>query len=100
MMTQDRANLETALNLLDGVQGCENSRKKVKNLCRHFFNVCLGEVKKVSALTHAEVTAGKLEGKIAAIKMHRDRTLMGLRESKETVEKYFSDNNLSFKSWD
>lgn len=48
------------------------------------------------ALTSDEIHAGITQGKIAAIRRHRERTSFGLRESKDAVEKYFQDNGLTF----
>ena len=98
-MTQNRHNLESALNLLNGCTDTASSGK-VANLSRHFFKLVLqeGTLKQASQviLTNEEIDAGKYQGKIPCIKMHRERTAMGLRDSKETVENYFTANGLFF----
>lgn len=49
-------------------------------------------------LTPGEVDAGKTCGKITCIKMVRERTGMGLYDSKLLVEKWFSDHCYLFRS--
>lgn len=98
-MTQNRHNLESALNLLDGCRDTVSSGK-VASLARHFFGLVLqeGMLKPASqiVLTAEEIDAGKYQGKIPCIKLHRGRTGMGLKESKDAVEEYFHKNGWIF----
>jgi ribosomal protein L7/L12 len=50
-------------------------------------------------LTRQEIDLGLTQGKIAAIKEHRARTRMGLKESKDIVEEYFLKNGLRFYNY-
>lgn len=47
-------------------------------------------------MTEGEVVIGKNQGKIAAIRAVRERTLLGLRESKELVEDVFITHGFQF----
>lgn len=44
----------------------------------------------------SEVSIGKYQGKIPMIKAHRARTGIGLLESKQACEGYFTDHGLEF----
>lgn len=46
--------------------------------------------------TPMEVSIGRYHGKIPMIKAHRERTNVGLVESKQACENYFADNGLEF----
>jgi ribosomal protein L7/L12 len=61
--------------------------------------VCPKRVKLTYGLTHEEAAlASKRDGKIPAIKLYRQRTLKGLKESKDAVEDYM-DKVLGFRYW-
>lgn len=50
-------------------------------------------------LSQAEINVGQQTGKLDAVKMYKERTKESLMDSKRTVEKFFEDNNLKFKSF-
>lgn len=50
----------------------------------------------VNELTDREIAEGVNKGKIAAVKMYRNRTKLTLKECKEKVEAKFSELNLEF----
>lgn len=50
-------------------------------------------------LTKEEIQLGVSDGKIACLKAYKERTQRGLKESKDAIEKYFTDNNLMFRHW-
>jgi len=51
---------------------------------------------RVDALTIEEVRVGLNSGKIPAIKLFRERVGVGLKDSKEAVEKFFAAAGLTF----
>lgn len=53
----------------------------------------------VGQLTETEIIAGVRDGKIPAIRLYRERTGLGLKDSKDHVEHYFTVNNLQFKGY-
>ena len=50
-------------------------------------------------LTQKEIEVGRYEGKIPCIKLVRDRTNFGLKETKDLVEKYFYNHGFAFKGY-
>lgn len=60
----------------------------------------LDKVVGANELTKEEVRLGKEVGKIACIKAHRDRTGMGLKDSKDTCERFFRIQGRCFKGYD
>lgn len=49
------------------------------------------------SLTQEEINAGQNEGKLACVRLHRNRTGISLVYSKKCVEDFFQKNNLNFK---
>jgi len=49
--------------------------------------------------TQEEMEIGMREGKIPAIKAHRARTGLGLKDSKEMLEGYFYQRGVAFKGY-
>lgn len=47
-------------------------------------------------LTHEEIEAARFQGKIACIKLYRDRTNKSLRDCKNDVENFMSNSGFSF----
>jgi ribosomal protein L7/L12 len=61
--------------------------------------VCPKRVKLTYGLTHEEAAlANRRDGKIPAIKLYRQRTLKGLKDSKDAVEHYM-EKVLGFRWW-
>jgi ribosomal protein L7/L12 len=50
-------------------------------------------------MTNEEIEIGKNNGKIQCIKWVRNRTGLGLKDSKDLVEKVFRENGWIFKPW-
>lgn len=78
----------------------ETGVEGVKNTIRPAMEILFTDITSpFNQLTKEEIRLGVGDGKIACIKAYKERTSTGLREAKETVEKYFTDNNLMFRQW-
>ena len=51
----------------------------------------------ISELSHEEIIAGQTQGKLDAVKLHRERTHKSLMDCKKTVEDEFSRLGYIFK---
>lgn len=49
-----------------------------------------------SILTHTEIDAGQLQGKLECLKLYKNRVGCSLMDAKRTIEKFFTDNGLRF----
>lgn len=50
-------------------------------------------------MTQDEIDAGVKNGRLAAIRLYRDRTGLGLKESKDHVEAHFNKFGYKFADW-
>ncbi len=83
------------INLIRDIANMIESYPKYE---KHFLSI-LQEVLEnddVNRLTNTEVDMGEREGKIACIKMYKNRTGCSLVDAKNFVEKYFHENDLQF----
>ena len=75
----------------------DNLNNEFGALARKMLNLAFEKPVVNQELTPQEVDEGQYKGKIACIKMHRNRTGMGLKDSKDAVEAYFNKLGLYFK---
>ena len=76
---------------------------QMRKVVTHLFHEIVQTPKRAEAIRRnrllvnaKEINEGRFTGKIAAIKMYRERTGQGLMESKLAVEKCFSDKGYNF----